>query len=76
MNPAQRSLLCEWPLPLPTDWKDHVNAPQSEGELEAIRRSVKRGCPYGPDSWTKQVAKSLGIESTLRPRGRPRKDEE
>jgi hypothetical protein len=49
-----------------------VNLPQSDQELEAIRRSLRRGKPYGSDAWTTHIADKLGLESTLRPRGRPR----
>ena len=64
-------LLGDWPLPEPSDWTEHVNAPQTEAELQAIRRSLRRGSPYGSAYWTEQTAKQLGLESTLRVRGRP-----
>ncbi len=50
-----------------------VNRSQSAAELEAIRRSVARGQPYVDEPWVRQTAGQLGLESTLRPRGRPRK---
>ena len=65
--------LCDWPLPQPPDWTEYVNAPQTEAELEAIRRCVRRGRPYGDAIWTEQTAQQLGLQSTLRRRGRPRK---
>lgn len=68
-----RPFLCPWPLPLPADWVDRVNAPQTEGELAALRRSVQRGCPFGSDGWQRQMAARLGLSHTLRPRGRPKK---
>lgn len=49
----------------------HVQFPQTEVELEALRRSVVRGVPFGEASWQARTAKTLGLESTLRPRGRP-----
>jgi putative transposase len=66
-----RRWLGGWPLPRPRDWADLVNQPQTEAELEAIRRSVRRGQPYGQDYWVKSIAQQLGLESTLRSRGRP-----
>jgi putative transposase len=66
--------LSPWPLPRPRDWTDLVNRPQTEAELEAIRRSVTRGQPYGSETWTRKTAGRLGLESTLRRRGRPRQD--
>jgi putative transposase len=38
------------------------------------RRSAHRGRPYGQDGWVATAAADLGIESSLRPRGRPRKE--
>jgi putative transposase len=70
------ALLSDWPVPEPPGWVDMVNRPQTEAELEAIRRSVKRGRPYGPETWCHRAAQSLGLTSTLRPRGRPRKEPE
>src|SRR5205823_7689305 len=43
-------LLSEWPLPCPDDWIERVNAAETEAELEAIRRSVKRGRPFGQEA--------------------------
>jgi len=65
--------LRDWPVPRPRAWVEHVNAVQTEGELVALRRSVERSQPFGGDVWTKRAARRLGLESTLRPRGRPRK---
>jgi putative transposase len=68
-----RELLSPWPLPLPDDWLEHVNAPQSEAELEALRRSLQRGSPLGSLMWQKSMAVRLGLGHTLRPIGRPKK---
>jgi putative transposase len=72
---AQRAILAPWPVPEPADWVRRVNAPQSEAELAALRRSVTRGIPYGSEAWTRRTALGLGLESTLRQRGRPKKAE-
>jgi putative transposase len=46
----QVPILSPWPLPRPIDWLEIVNQPQTEAELEAVRRCVTRGCPLGgPD---------------------------
>jgi len=74
-SPEQRRILNAWPLPMPRSWKTLIDEPQTEGELEAIRRSVSRSRPYGKDDWVKATAKQLGLESTLRSRGRPRKQD-
>ncbi len=57
-------------------WLERVNEPLSSGDLGPLRLSVERGRPYGDDSWTKATAHRLGLESTLRSRGQPRKQEE
>lgn len=65
-------MLAEGPLPLGREWARHVNRPQSEAELAAIRRSVQRGQPLGEAAWQHKTAERLGLAHTLRPRGRPR----
>jgi putative transposase len=62
-----------WPLPVPERWLEYVNQAETESELAALRRSVARGAPYGDERWQRQTAKALGLESALRPPGRPRK---
>lgn len=69
----EKRLLSAWPLQRRGGWIDYVNAPQSNDELDSLRHSVKRGCPYGDQSWTSKMAGKLGLESTLRPQGRPKK---
>ena len=66
-------LLTAWPVPRKANWIDHVNLPQSEAELQAVRRSVQRGCPFGDAPWSDRVVRRLGLETTIRPRGRPPK---
>ena len=61
------------PVPLPKDWIDYVNAPQTPDELEAIRNCVRRQSPFGATEWATQKAVDFGIEETIAPIGRPRK---
>jgi len=61
------------PVDLPPSWVEHVNEPQSEGELGRLREDVRRGCPFGADGWVRKPVGRLGWESTLRPRRRPRR---
>jgi putative transposase len=70
---AEKVPLSPWPVQAPADWSKQVNRPQSEAELEALRRSVQRGRPYGGEAWCQRTAQLLGLQSTLRERGRPRK---
>jgi putative transposase len=70
--PAPR--LSIWPLAPPADWPERVNRVETAAELERIRQSVRRGSPFGGEDWCAQTAKALGLESTLRPRGRPKRE--
>jgi len=56
-------------------WLERVNEPLSVGDLQRLRLSVERGRPYGEESWVKETTRPLGLESTLRSRGKPRKQE-
>jgi putative transposase len=67
-----RSVLAEWPIPRPRQWRSYVNRPQSEHEVEAVRHSLRRGTPYGTEEWVTQSAARLRLKHTLRPRGRPK----
>jgi putative transposase len=62
------------PVARPGNWLEWVNRAESAADLESIRRSVVRGTPYGEPAWVQAAAARLGLASTLRPRGRPRKE--
>lgn len=57
---------------LPDGWSEYAEEPQTEGELAALRRGVRRGCPFGTEPWCLATAARLGLQATLRPLGRPR----
>lgn len=67
------SVLADWPVDRPRNWLADVNRPMSEKGLEEVRRAVARGSPLGSDAWRRTTAARMGLELTLRPRGRPRK---
>jgi putative transposase len=67
------TLLDEWPVERPRGWCRAVNRPQDEQELEWLRQCVQRGRPYGDAAWIRRTAIRLGLESSLRPVGRPKK---
>ena len=67
----ERSVLSEWPTPRPDDWVERVNRPETPAELEALRRSVRRGSPYGEATWVVETARALRLERTLRAPSRP-----
>jgi len=70
-DPAIETVLHPWPIVRPSNWLAVVNEPQTAGELAAVRRAVVRGNPYGTPDWQTTIAGRLGLQSTLRPRGRP-----
>jgi putative transposase len=69
-----RPALTRWPIDRPSNWTARVNRPFDPEEEEAVRRSIQRGQPFGAAPWQAKVAARLGLESSLRPRGRPRKN--
>ena len=76
LKPTIRSspegLLCDGPIVKPTQWTRHVNGVQTDAELKSLRHSLARGTPFGDAHWQATTAKQLGLESSLRPRGRPK----
>ena len=56
---------------LDRNWIEKVNEPLTDGDLQAVRKSAQRGSPFGDSSWQESTVARLGLESTLRPRGRP-----
>jgi putative transposase len=69
----QRSLLAPWPIDRPANWVARINQADNDEELESLRESVRRGCPFGQPDWQKPIAKRLALESAYRSSGRPRK---
>jgi hypothetical protein len=57
----------------PLDWRARVKRAETQGELEALRRSLQRGQPFGSEAWCERIVRDLGLESTVRSQGRPRK---
>ena len=75
-KPADRAFLqmpSAWPVEPPRNWLTVVNRAETPAELEALQQAVTRGSPFGAAKWQKRTAAKLGLEATLRPRGRPRK---
>jgi putative transposase len=59
---------------LPRQRRAWVNKPQTEAEVAAIRHCIERGALYGSDRSVRSTAARLGLGTTLRPRGRPKKE--
>ncbi len=65
--------LTDWPVDRPCDWLRCVNAGETQDELDRIRLCVNCGQPFGGPAWTEATISRLGLESTVRRRGRPQK---
>jgi len=74
MGSERPAWLCEGPVHRSKGWAGYVNRAETAEELAALRRSVLRGAPFGGESWAARTAVRLGLESSLRPRGRPPAD--
>jgi putative transposase len=72
----QKSLLTEWPVDRPRNWIDLVNRPLGEHEMEQVKISMERDRPLGGAGWVDQTIHRLGLEHTIRPEGRPKKERE
>ena len=57
---------------MPADWIGWVNAGQTVAEIDALRKCVNRGTPYGSEVWKTRIGECPRLESTLQPHGRPR----
>jgi putative transposase len=68
--------LSAWPIDRPLDWTLRVNMPMNPAEEEAVKRSIRRGQPYGSAPWQKRTTSRLGLESTFRSTGRPIKKQD
>lgn len=72
--PIQRqSMLASSPVSRPDGWRELVDMPQNQVELDALRQCARRNAPFGSPAWTDQTARSLGLEASIRRLGRPRK---
>jgi len=54
-------------------WRAKVRGAQPEAELEAVRRSLRSGQPFGASEWSDVTAKRLNLHREPLPKGRPRK---
>ncbi len=70
----RRGLLDKAPIEFPKDWTEYVDQPLQENDLDLVRSSVNRQTPLGDAGWLMKVCREFGLESTVRRRGRPRKE--
>jgi putative transposase len=73
VNRSAAVTLADWPLRPGQNWLDYVTQAETEAEWKALRRSAQVGTPFGETVWQQATAKRLGLESTLRPPGRPKR---
>ena len=71
---SRPSYLAAGPVSRPQDWLGWVKEPLTAAELEALRRWVNGGTPLGSLGGVKRTAQRLHLQSSLRSRGRPRKE--
>jgi putative transposase len=67
-------LLSDWPMNRPRNWNKTVEARRKDSEIEELKTSLLRGKPFGQKAWAEATARRLGLQATMRPRGRPMKD--
>lgn len=63
----------ESPVTKPDDWARLVDNPQSSDEVDAVRNCNYKCMPYGSEHWVLRTATQLGLQSSLRGPGRPKK---
>ncbi|MEN6405337.1 MAG: transposase [Thermoguttaceae bacterium] len=68
------AVLSKWPIDVPKNWASLVNRAESQSELEALRRCVNRGQPFGSEDWVERMTKRFSLDLALRPGGRPRNE--
>jgi len=59
------------PAPRGAGWVEDVNAPMFDNDVARVRQSLRRDRPLGDPTWTLATARTLGLEYSLRPPGRP-----
>lgn len=68
-------MVAAWPVEPPQGVDTWLTMPLDDDPGEDVRASIRRGAPFGDPQWRAQAADAWGLESTLRPRGRPRSSE-
>jgi putative transposase len=72
-NKQKADFLSEGPVALPADWSAWVNEAEPAEILGRVRQSVQRGQPFGAANWVVQQVERFGLQTTVRPQGRPSK---
>jgi putative transposase len=76
MNRSNNTVpLSRWPVDRPENWQHLVDQELNEREAADVRKCIERNRPFGETDWMLKTAFSLGLNSALKTRGRPRKHE-
>lgn len=67
-------MVAPWPVQVHGRISDWLTV-EDPTAAEAVRRSIQRGSPFGDERWQKEAAEAWGLESTIKPRGRPPKQQ-
>ena len=62
-----------WFVPRRPGWVELVGQVLTQKEQKRLQWCLNRGAPYGDATWVESIARRFNLESTLRPRGRPKK---
>ncbi len=65
--------LSDGPVELPPDWRRLVQEVIEEEDMNHLINSIKRGTPLGESNWAYDTANLMHLETTMNPRGRPKK---
>ncbi len=71
-NEKQKQLLTPWMVEEPRDYLDILKNPLTPNELEKLERSENRGVPYGDEEYVLNKVEKYSLQSTVRPKGRPK----
>jgi putative transposase len=69
----EKKLLSPWPVEEPSDYLVWLNTSQPKEEIENIRLAAQRSRPLGSEDWVEKTTRNLGLENSMRRRGRPKK---
>ncbi len=72
-NSEINDIVDELPIELPENWEEIKKEVLNKKSKKNIENSIQRQSPYGQDDWVNNIAQKYNIESTINPRGRPKK---
>ncbi len=70
----EKKILSAWVCDEPEDYLQFLAHPITEKEYEKITQSEIKGVPFGDDEYVSTTVKKYNLNSTLRAKGRPKKE--